>query len=84
MPETLSGRKFVHRPNGDGSFDSICATCFQTVANKKIETDLNFAERTHACSTADAERAEEWLSELPKKGVHKVVEFPSRRRFRAG
>ena len=40
---------FPHRRNRDGSFDSICMTCFRTVATKYKETELNDAEKDHTC-----------------------------------
>jgi hypothetical protein len=42
-------QEFVHRQNRDGSFDSICTNCFQTVANKKVEAELEQIERDHIC-----------------------------------
>jgi hypothetical protein len=41
---------FPHRRNEDGTFDSICARCFITVATENKETDLSNWERTHVCS----------------------------------
>lgn len=40
---------FPHRHNRDGSFDSICPQCFQTVAKSSTEADLEAAERVHDC-----------------------------------
>jgi len=31
---------YPHRRNRDGSFDSICLTCFATVAHKDTEAEL--------------------------------------------
>lgn len=41
--------KFVHRPNHDGTFDSICPRCFVTIATRFDETDLESNERDHEC-----------------------------------
>ena len=40
---------FPHRLNPDGSFDSICPTCFLTVSAKRNETELSMDESNHVC-----------------------------------
>jgi hypothetical protein len=50
MASTL--RKFPHRLNRDGSFDSICLKCFATVANTATEIELTAHDKTHACDHA--------------------------------
>jgi hypothetical protein len=40
---------FPHRVNRDGSFDSICKRCFQTIASCSNETALAAAEQEHRC-----------------------------------
>jgi hypothetical protein len=40
---------FAHRKNPDGSFDSICNRCYQTVATAKIEAELDAFEGEHIC-----------------------------------
>lgn len=40
---------FRHRPNRNGSHDSICLTCFKTVLTKEIEEELVAGEETHLC-----------------------------------
>lgn len=45
----LSKPQFQHRHNNDGSFDSICDTCFVTVARVKAEADLTAFETQHVC-----------------------------------
>ena len=47
MASTL--RKFPHRLNRDGSFDSICLKCFATVANTASEIELKAHDNTHIC-----------------------------------
>jgi hypothetical protein len=50
------GPNFVHRPNQDGTIDSICPHCFATVATSQWEADLEKAERDHVCSAEELER----------------------------
>ncbi len=45
----LSGQSYVHRPNKDGSYDSICTRCFATVASARNEAELTMLESTHTC-----------------------------------
>jgi hypothetical protein len=45
-----SDRQFPHRLNGDGSYDSICTTCFRTVATAHSEEELAAEERMHECA----------------------------------
>jgi hypothetical protein len=40
---------FPHRRNPDGTFDSICPTCFLTVSAKRNETELSMDESNHVC-----------------------------------
>jgi hypothetical protein len=41
--------RFPHRHNPDGTFDSICAGCFQTLATARIEAELAEVENAHNC-----------------------------------
>ena len=43
---------FTHRQNEDGSFDSICWTCFAAVVRSKLESELPGYEKTHECELA--------------------------------
>ncbi len=43
---------YPHRRNRDGSFDSICLTCFMTVATAKTESELADADAKHICESA--------------------------------
>jgi len=45
--------KFPHRLNSDGTFDSICRSCFRTIATAYQEADLEKAENAHMCSPVD-------------------------------
>jgi hypothetical protein len=42
-------RLFRHRHKQDGSYDSICTTCFRTIATELTEPSLDQAERAHQC-----------------------------------
>ena len=41
---------FAHRRNDDGTVDSICPSCFRTVAQSARELDLHKAEDSHVCN----------------------------------
>jgi hypothetical protein len=53
---------FKRRKNyDDGTFDSICTTCYQTVARqKKTEVELEEDEKAHVCN-----------------GIPPLIEFPT-------
>jgi len=40
---------FAHRRNPDASIDSICTTCFQTIASEDSEDKLIADEEHHSC-----------------------------------
>jgi hypothetical protein len=42
-------RDFPHRLNEDGTFDSICPKCFDTVATAESESGLEKGELSHIC-----------------------------------
>jgi hypothetical protein len=44
-----SGR-FFHRSNADGSYDSICMTCYRTIDTQPWETALAIQEEVHFCN----------------------------------
>ena len=56
---------FNHRPNTDGSVDSICLPCFLTVASGNDGEILAGIERQHRCNPEDLARL---------RGV--VINFP--------
>lgn len=41
--------QFSHRPNDDGTYDSICRVCVRTVARGMTEARLAEAEALHNC-----------------------------------
>jgi len=45
---------FAHRRNDDGSFDSICWTCFAAAVRSKPESELPHYEKTHDCESASS------------------------------
>ena len=40
---------FIHRMESDGSVESICPVCFETVGRHERGEDLARAEHAHAC-----------------------------------
>jgi len=40
---------YPHRRNKDGSYDSICLTCFLTVSHASAEAELTEQEMAHEC-----------------------------------
>jgi hypothetical protein len=40
---------FPHRYNGDGTYDSVCPTCFLIIARHLSEPELSKAEVRHEC-----------------------------------
>jgi hypothetical protein len=65
---TLGNRlSFMHRSNEDGTVDSICKTCFATVATERSEAALERYESKHVCDSHRLERLRpqrDWL--IPK------------------
>jgi hypothetical protein len=55
MPMTLKS-SFPHRHNIDGTHDSICTSCFVTVATVVNETELSGHESAHVCDPMDEYR----------------------------
>lgn len=46
---------FAHRPNADGTFDSICKVCFRTVVRSEKNQQLALHEAVHQCLTSPDE-----------------------------
>jgi hypothetical protein len=40
---------FAHRRNPDRSIDSICTTCFHTIASEESDDELMAHEGRHSC-----------------------------------
>ena len=49
MTDTHIRAGFVHRHNADGTVDSICQSCFMTVAKEASELELMKDEQLHDC-----------------------------------
>lgn len=47
---------YPHRRNKDGSYDSICLTCFVTVAFGKSEAELMKLDAQHVCEFSTLSR----------------------------
>ena len=45
--------EFAHRENEDGTFDSICLSCYLTVASAEKEAALFESEKFHTCGRDD-------------------------------
>jgi hypothetical protein len=65
---------FAHRKNPDGSIDSICTTCFQTVASEDSEGKLIAHEERHSCDPywqwSRADVNSQWISS-PRTSANK-------------
>jgi 1,4-dihydroxy-2-naphthoyl-CoA synthase len=49
----ISDVGFAHRPNDNGTTDSICLKCFMTIASKERKADLAASEAAHECGGFD-------------------------------
>lgn len=70
----------AHRRNHDGSFDSICKTCFATVARSSDEAALAGPERNHACDLSVLIGREVPFRRVPRTGISLVphpMEWPA-------
>ena len=38
----MSILRFPHRRNHDGTYDSICSSCFMTIATREVEAELEY------------------------------------------
>ena len=46
--------EYAHRENADGTFDSICLRCFQTIVSANSELELGESESKHSCTSGVA------------------------------
>lgn len=53
------GNTYTHRFNSDGTVDSICHSCFQTVAMARREAELEGIERDHVCDPEERQFIDE-------------------------
>jgi hypothetical protein len=56
---------FSHRPQRNGSYDSICTRCFATVARSHNEADLEAEEKRHVCDESVLMRRAHDLEQVP-------------------
>jgi hypothetical protein len=66
--------EFAHRQNADGTFDSICLSCYLTVSSALSESALVQRETKHSCtkSVAHTNGNAEWLPvQVPNVTVSK-------------
>lgn len=57
-------KRFPHRKNRDGTYDSICTACMATIASCDREDELASYERKHVCD----ESTLLYLKNLQKQG----------------
>ena len=43
---------YAHRRNEDGSYDTICRTCFAALARSKPQSELAAYEKAHDCDSS--------------------------------
>ena len=53
MSTTAPRNKYVLRKNADGTFDSICLSCYRTAASSLTENGLLSLQAAHACDAVD-------------------------------
>lgn len=58
MDAPKMNQPFAHRANADGTYDSICRTCFRTIATVLHPDGLESAEKTHVCDPRDVFRVQ--------------------------
>jgi hypothetical protein len=66
MDAALSFSIFWQSHNRDGSWESICTKCHQTVASAATEDELSVIEQSHNCGTGHYTEHRNWqLTEFP-------------------
>jgi len=68
---------FAHRLNRDASFDSICTTCFETVASEDNESKLTAHEERHLCDVFTLSRLDSWektAAQAPRRRTAQSME----------
>jgi len=64
--------QFFHRSNDDGTFSSICLSCFRTVATQNHEVDLAGKEQAHVCYRYGEKRTAKLISAPPGHKVYQL------------
>jgi hypothetical protein len=70
---------YPHRKNKDGSYDSICLTCFLTVSHAQSETELKKQEEAHVCAASLLSSRGDYNREqlkFPKGALQRPIEQP--------
>ena len=62
-------RIYPHRQNKDGSYDSICLTCFLTISHANTETELKEQEKAHLCAASLVSKRAEYKQERLNSGA---------------
>jgi hypothetical protein len=62
---------FVHR-HIQPRFDSICTTCFMTIASGNTEAELAEDEAQHACREEDLHRMHQHDPPEPRQAVNRI------------
>jgi hypothetical protein len=57
---------YPHKRNKDGSYESVCMNCFQTVGTSQSEEELTELDKAHTCSP----------SPLSQRGTRRPVSNP--------
>jgi hypothetical protein len=76
MPMQEEDRNYVRRVNSDGTFDTICLKCFQTVACEMTEDCLERFEQVHVCVAEDRDRFDQWRSKWSAWSQFRPQEIP--------
>jgi len=49
---SVSETEFIHRMNRDGTIDSVCPRCYETLMTSTWEAELEVVEAEHECQRA--------------------------------
>ena len=74
-PRRVPSGFFSYRHNFDGTWDSICLSCFMTAASSPHEDELQSLERLHICSSVRVSEATKLSSTL--QTLCDLLESPS-------
>ena len=61
---------YPHRHNADGTYDSICRTCYRTVGSSRSEDELGMLEELHVCMKAHLRKPAEMLDFPRRSEMH--------------
>jgi hypothetical protein len=63
---------YTHRKKADGTWDSICMTCYHTAARSLTEPQLRETEAMHLCEGSPRKRTVADVFDSPRKRVDLV------------